>query len=197
MRYFLNKIMYPGKVRAQICATFYGANLIALSKLCGVIRPIPIGFTLRHLAGKVVMKKTYGKCKEIAFPNQLGVGTPKGAESAVHAIRSYIQNEESTGKVILKVDFKNAFNQISRNVALRKIKNAVPDIYPFIYQCYPKSSSLFYGGIYKINSREGIQQGDPLGPFLFSLATMDLIESCKIELKVFLTTEHWEVTLTQ
>ena len=35
------------------------------------------------------------------------------------------------------------------------------------------------------DSQEGVQQGDPLDPFLFSLATKDIIEACKSELKVF------------
>ena len=32
---------------------------------------------------------------------------------------------------------------------------------------------------------EGIQQGDPLGPFLFSLATKDLVKACKSPLNIF------------
>ena len=182
---FFNKIVFPGNVPKEICATLYGANLIALSKPCGGVRPIAIGLTLRRLAGKIVMKKLYGKCEELFFPNQLGVGTPKGVESAVHTVRSYVQNENTRDKVLLKIDFKNAFNQISRKYVLKKVKNVVPEIYPFVYQCYATCSSLFFGGSFKIDSREGVQQGDPLGPFLFSWATMDLINSCKSELKVF------------
>ena len=68
---------------------------------------------------------------------------------------------------------------------LRKVKNMVPEIYPFVYQSYATSSSLFYCEKYKILSQEGVQQGDPLGPFLFSLPTMDLIHSCRSERKVF------------
>ena len=87
--------MYPGKVPKEICATFFGANLIALSKPCGGVRPIAVGLSLRRLAGKGAMKKLYGKCKELFFLHQLGVGTPKGVESAVHVVRAYIQNEKS------------------------------------------------------------------------------------------------------
>ena len=182
---FFNKIIFPGKVPNQVCATIFGANLIALSKPGGGVRPIAVGFSLRRLAGKIIMKKLYGKCKEFFYPNQLGVGTPKGVESAVHAVRAYIKNEKVSDKVLLKIDFKKAFNQVSRDVILRKVKALVPEIYPFIFQSYASSSTLFYGGDHKIESREGVQQGDPLGPFLFSLATTDLIESCRSELKIF------------
>ena len=89
--------------------------MIALSKPGGGVRPIAVGLTLRRLAGKIIMKKLYGKCKDFFYPNQLGVGTPKGAESAVHAVRAYIKSEKMTDKVLLKIDFKNAFNQVSRD----------------------------------------------------------------------------------
>ena len=119
------------------------------------------------------------------YPHQLGVGTPKGVESAVHTVRAYIKNENVKDKVLLKVDFQNAFNQISRDVILHKVKILVPEIYSFVYQSYANSSSLFFGGTHKIESREGVHQGDPLAPFLFSLAEQDLIESCSSELKIF------------
>ena len=182
---FFNLIMFPGQVPNQICATIYGASLIALSKSCGGVRPIAVGLTLRRLASKILMKKLYPKCKTLFFPHQLGVGTPKGAESAVHTVRAYIEKEKMSEKVLLKVDFRNAFNQISRNAVLQSVKTHVPEIYPFVHQSYATSSSLFYGGSYKIESREGVQQGDPLGPFLFSLPTMDLIKACKSELRLF------------
>ena len=88
---FFNKVMFPGNVPKEVCATIFGANLIALLKPCGGIRPIAVAFSLRRLARKIVMKKLYGKCKEFFYPQQLGVGTPKGMESALHAVRAYVQ----------------------------------------------------------------------------------------------------------
>ena len=59
---FFNKIMYPGNIPKEVCATIFGANLVALSKPAGGVRPIAVGFTLRRLAGKIIMKKQYAKC---------------------------------------------------------------------------------------------------------------------------------------
>ena len=69
------------------------------------------------------------------------------------------------------------------------VKSNVPEIYPYVYQCYFKESNLFFGmnaanGCI-INSDEGIQQGDPLGPFLFSLTINQLIKSCQSKLNVW------------
>ena len=103
-----------------------------LSKPGGGVRPIAVGFSLRRLAGIIIMKKLYGRCKDFFYPHQLGVGTPKGKESAVHAIRAYIKSEKTSDKVLLKIDFKNAFNQVSRDMILNEVKILVPEIYPFI-----------------------------------------------------------------
>ena len=65
-------------------------------------------------------------------PNQLGVGTPKGAEAAVHALRSYLENPENKDKVLLKIDFKNAFNMIRRDKILNLVKKKLPNIYNFV-----------------------------------------------------------------
>ena len=46
----------------------------------------------------------------------MGVGTPKGAEAAVYAVRAYVTNPSSNDKVLLKINFKNAFYQVRRDV---------------------------------------------------------------------------------
>ena len=177
---FMNTIVYPGKVPTEVTETFYGANLIALGKEDGGVRPIAVGFTLRRLAAKIIMFAHSDFSKSEFQPNQLGVGTPKGAEAAIHALRSYLENPENKDKVLLKIDFKNAFNMIRRDKILHLVKNKLPQIYNYVNQCYAESTSLRFGGEI-IQSNEGVQQGDPLGPFLFSLGIQDLIKDCKSE----------------
>ena len=177
---FLNTIIFPGKVPPDVIETFYGANLIALGKEDGGVRPIAVGFTIRRLAAKLIMFAHKDFSKQEFQPNQLGVGTPKGAEAAVHALRSYLENPENKDKVLLKIDFKNAFNMIRRDKILNLVKKKLPNIYNFVYQEYAEKTSLRFGGEI-IESKEGVQQGDPIGPFLFSLGIQDLIKDCKSE----------------
>ena len=47
---FMNDIVLKGKVPDFVVPYFYGANLTALSKSDGGVRPIACGFTLRRLA---------------------------------------------------------------------------------------------------------------------------------------------------
>ena len=58
-------------------------------------------------------------------------------------------------------------------------------MYHYVYQCYANESSLFFGNQDIIQSKEGVQQGDPLGPFLFSLAINDLVSSCESPLNLW------------
>ena len=53
-------------------------------------------------------------------------------------------------------------------------------MYNFVHQCYSYISSLRFGREI-IDSCEGVQQGDPLGPFLFSLGIQEIIKNCKSE----------------
>ena len=63
----------------------------------------------------------------------MGVGTPKGAEAAVHCVRAYVTHPSSSDKVLLKIDFKNAFDQVRRDVILEQVKTHTPEIFQYVY----------------------------------------------------------------
>ena len=63
---FYNLIVYPGEISTQILPTFYGANLLALDKPGGGIRPIAVGLTLRRLSEKQLCPKCMIYVKKIS-----------------------------------------------------------------------------------------------------------------------------------
>ena len=116
-------------------------------------------------------------------PHQLGYGFSKGAEAAVHAARFYLRNIGSN-KVLLKLDFTNAFNSIRRDKMLEAVQRLAPSIYLFVHSVYSSPSSLFWSDKI-IQSSEWVQQGDPLGPLLFCLTIHHVYSLLKSELCIF------------
>jgi hypothetical protein len=85
---------------------------------------------------------------------------------------------------MLKLDFRNAFNSVHRNVILQTVYDELPGLYSFVYSCYFKSSFLQFGD-FTLFSSEGVQQGDPLGPLLYSLASFKLARGVSCELNIW------------
>ena len=74
----------------------------------------------------------------------------------------------SENQVLVKLDFRNAFNSIHRDALLECVASRLPELYQFCHLAYGNSTSLQFGSDL-IQSAEGVQQGDPLGPLLFCL----------------------------
>ena len=149
----------------------FGASLCALRKKDGGLRPIAVGSVFRRLPARIGARHMASLLGAELRPVQLGVGTPLGCEAAVHATRSFIQasTEAAIPQVLVKVDVRNAFNTIRRDVFLARIRERCPEVYPLAYQAYSAPTPLHIGG-QTILSSSGVQQGDPLGPAAFALA---------------------------
>ena len=115
-------------------------------------------------------------------PNQLGYASKGGSEAAAHAARHYL-NSNLKNKVFLKLDIKNAFNCINRDIILQKVKENIPSLYNLMWQAYSRPSHLFYRNEI-LSSATGIQQGDPGGPALFSLGLDHIIKKLKCEINI-------------
>jgi hypothetical protein len=178
---FIN-LLLAGRCPDSVTPVYFGGNLIALEKKCGGIRPIAIGYTLRRLAAKCANNHALITIGSKLLPEQLGLGTPKGCEAAIHATRRFVSHMPAN-HVIAKLDFSNAFNNIHRDTMLIAVSKHVPQIYRFCHSAYENTSLLKFSN-HTILSQEGCQQGDPLGPLLFCLAIHPLIVSCNSSLKL-------------
>ena len=132
-----------------------------------IFRPIAVGNTLRRLVTKCACNQLKGAMGNTLRPHQLGFGTPLGAEAAVHSARSYLHYLEND-YLILKIDFKNAFNYLHRDKMFLAVREYIPELLPLVLSAYGFLSSLFHGEG-TILSSEWIQQGDSLGPPLLAL----------------------------
>ena len=181
---FIHHVL-EGHTPSSIQPVFFGANLIALNKKEGGIRPIAVGNTLRRLASKCACPHILSSLEVSLAPRQLGYGTPMGSEAAVHAARCYLESmSTSSNKLMLKLDFRNAFNSLRRDKMLFSVSELAPTFYQYILSSYGKPSCL-YCGDHIIQSAEGVQQGDPVGPLLFCLSIHQLVSKLQSELVLF------------
>jgi len=96
-------------------------------------------YRLRRLVAQVCLRPFIPRLRKL-LPSQVGVGTPLGCEAAVHAT-CYFMDQPHNDKVLLKRDVKNAFNSIRRDTVLQEAQKHLPEIYPFIWDCYSSKSS--------------------------------------------------------
>jgi hypothetical protein len=117
-------------------------------------------------------------------PHQLGFGTKGGAEGIVHAVRRCLDSPSTVPRILVKLDFKNAFNSITRDNMLKQVASIVPQLYAFLYQCYIETTLLTFGQEL-IHSETGCQQGDRLGPPVFCLSIQPMISTLSSELNAW------------
>ena len=177
------QLVLEGRTPQSIQPFFFGANLTAIQKKGGGIRPIAVGCTLRRLSAKVAGGRVLKEMGNLLAPQQLGFGVRGGGEAAVHAVRLFLHDLDPS-KSVLKLDFKNAFNSIYRDKMLEAVIQHVPQIYPFVHSAYSSVSSLFWWDK-TIQSAEGVQQGDLLGPLLFCLSIHHIVSHLESELSLF------------
>ena len=165
----VNKLINdPNFVPKPLRPYMFGARLVALGKKDGGTRPIAVGTILRKIVSQCIADSIKGQLPECFVPHQFGVGLPGGGEDVVHGIR--VMRVLRPGRVLLSVDFTNAFNSVQRSAIARRVHKYFPELSGWFDQCYGSESLLLVPGRDPILSTRGVQQGDPLGPFFFALA---------------------------
>ena len=131
------------------------------------MRPIAVGNVWRHLASKCALSSVLDGIKMLLHPLQLGVGVKGGVKAAIHSVCGLIENLSDNWS-FLKIDFKNAFNTLRRDSLLEAVKLHCPNIFNYCLLAYGQTTVLGYRA-HIIDSCEGVQQIDPLGPLLFAI----------------------------
>ncbi|XP_055340939.1 uncharacterized protein LOC129590009 [Paramacrobiotus metropolitanus] len=177
-------LVSQGKIPADIRPIFFGGKLLALRKKDGGLRPIAVGLSLRRLIAKIIFNRIADRATALLTPHQSGFNVRGGAEAIVHATRHFILSKPEDIKALVKIDFRNAFNTVSREIILDAVHTHFPEYDEFFWSAYGYHSSLFIDQTV-LSSECGVQQGDPLGPLLFCLALLRVIATLSTELNAW------------
>ena len=102
----------------------------------------------------------------------------------MHAKPQFTPPELSPNYILAKLDIQDIFNSIRGDILLRKCLMNCPDIFRLASLAYGSPTPLMANGNL-IWYDCGVQQGDPLGPLLFSLAIHDIASSMKSNFNVW------------
>lgn len=96
-------------------------------------------------------------------------------------LQQFVRNHPSQDWLLLQMDLSNAFNSLDRRALLDEVRQRVPMLFGWAQTCYAAHSRLYVQG-HIMSSQQGVQQGDPLGPFLFALTWQRVVRQLPSEL---------------
>ena len=154
-------------------------RLVALNK-CPGVRPIGIGEVGDRFLGKIMAYLTNDDVKNACGSDQLCSGVEGGMEGAIHGVKQLFDANCEDGWGLLLVDAANAFNSLSRVVALWNARVIWTRCSRFLFNSYQGYAVLILRGCSSfILSKEGVTQGDPLGMLMYAIGLLPLVQKLK------------------
>jgi len=100
---------------------------------------------------------------------QTYAGLASGIEAAIHAVKKSF--EEDNSECLLLVDADNAFNKLNRKVSLENIKRLCPPCIHTYTTVNNIPAMLYLENGDRIQSQEGVTQGDNAVMAMYALST--------------------------
>jgi len=181
---------------AALCTNIQNGNLPATTKPYllasrlvpiekndrGDIRPIAVGEVVYRAVSSRATHQVAGEAAKILLPHQYAVGISGGCEMIVHDLQHTLE-QRSLHVAAISVDFRNAFNSISRKACLHSLMahKELQSLWKLAAFAYSEPSMLLSrrsnGSMTcELWSEQGARQGDPLGVLLFCLGLHPILQ---------------------
>ena len=164
-----------GRAPSYLKRFIAGGVSIALEKSATAVRPLACGDPLRRLVAKCFCVAGKEEISAAFKGKNFGVGCPGGVEVVAHSLRDVLQKHSRSKLGLLKIDFRNAFNEIKRDHFVKAVDSMFPAMSNWTQWCYGEATMLLYDHEHIIESCAGVQQGDPLGPLYFCCGINGLV----------------------
>ena len=147
------------------------SQVTPLAKPTGGHRPLLMMSFLRRLALKAVIAAKKTSITDAVGPLQHGVGCKDGANKMIKSIQYFAEADQT--RVLVALDLKAAFQNVSRRQKLHSLSQHDPDLATVFSRWYTGFTThrMHYDGSYThIQASNGIDQGCPLSPCGFAAA---------------------------
>ncbi len=153
------------------------SRAVLLPKPNGGLRPLGIGETWYRLLNRCILTNIGPYVGDKLLPLQLGCSIKGGCEIGARLAQVVLDTDERY--VLIKTDFKNAFNLIPRINLYNGIREYCPQLCKWFRWAYGSPSDLRDAtGTLLGRSSTGCKQGDPLAFLLFCVG----VQNCLINI---------------
>ena len=178
----LLQLITNGQISEETKSLLYRGRGIPLDQKIKV-RPIIIQCPFHKIASHILIKHIKDKIITICGDKQLGNAIRGGVEILIHLIRILL--DLNPDWVLIKIDTKNAFNELSRKAAINAVIKHVPEIFPYVNNILEKESDVFFNEnknsicVHIIQS-VGVPQGSPSSGPIYNITQSDSIKSIQL-----------------
>ena len=139
---------------------------IALEKTKTSVRPLACGDPIRRLVAKCFCVAGKEEISKSFAGRNYGVGCPGGVEVVAHSLRDCLNEHKGSKLALLKIDFRNAFNEVKRSHFVKAASEMFPGMSNWTEWCY--GEMLLYDDEHIIESCASSTRRS-LGPAVFLL----------------------------